>query len=269
MAKGAGVASGQLADSLWLIEGLAVLELYLGNIDAARRWAELLAVFNAQGEDPLATCILRNVEGWLASYEGNPALSIPCFRVCRGIAQAEGDWDHEANARLALAWILPSLNRPDEAIEEAAAVRAMSLSTGNTSKEAESLIVMGGAQLDLGNLTESARSVADGLAIFGSSIERIDHMTRGLRFAGWIAQSNDDPSTALRFMVVADAEHRKIGFVDPPADVARAAREMSEAGAALSHTEGDAITQAATDAPLASVVDEAVDYLRQVARDSA
>ncbi len=60
-----------------------------------------------------------------------------------------------------------------------------------------------------------------------------------------------------------------MGFVDAPADAARAAREIAEAGATLSQDEREAIKQAAIDAPLASVVDEAVAYLRHLFRGTA
>ena len=269
MAEGADAAPHQLADTLWLIEGLAVLELYLGNTEAARRRAEVLPAFATRGDDPLALAILQNVEGWLSYYEGKPLEAIPHFRVCRDIARTEGDWDHEVNARLGLAWILPNLNRQDEAIEEAATVEEMSRLTGNRAKEAEALIVLGGAQLDLEDLAPAARSVANGLDIFRSSIRRVDHMTRGLRFAGWIAASNGDPGAGLRFMAATDAEHRRMGFVEPPADAARAEREIAAAGAALSPEERDTVTQAATNAPLNSVVDEAVAYLRRCVRGAA
>jgi predicted ATPase/DNA-binding SARP family transcriptional activator len=265
MAEGADGAPDQLADTLWLVEGLAVLELYLGNVAAARQRLEVLTAFTTRRKDPLATCILRNVEACLACYEGNPLAAVQAFRACCDTAAIEGDWDHEVNARLGLAWVLPSLDQPNEAVVQAAAVRDLSLETGNKSKEAEALIVMGCAQLDLGDLEQAAQSVADGLDLFRSTVRRVDHMTRGLRFAGWVARSNRDPAAGLRFMVAAEAEHQRMGFVDPPDDAARATRETAEAVAGLSPEERDAIMQAAADATLASVVDEAVDYLRRLA----
>ncbi len=248
-------------------EGLAVLELLLGNIAAAQNQADLLAVFADGNDDPYATCCALNVRGWLACYRGNLLESIRCFQQCRDIAIEVGDWDHDVNARLGLAWVFPALGLPDQALAQAKAAHDLSLDPGNRSKQAESMIVMGGAQLDLGDLPRAALSMAEGLKILRDHTRRVDYMSRGLRFAGWIAQANGHSARALRFLTAAEAEHHRIHFVDPPADAVRAADTLAVASGALSHAEGRAISKLAERAPLAEVVDEAVDYLQETAAD--
>jgi predicted ATPase/DNA-binding SARP family transcriptional activator len=268
MAAAAEVQSDR-AGRAKLYEGLAVLELLLGNIAAAQQQADLLTAFADGNDDPMAACNALNVRGWLACYRGNLSESIRCFEQCRGIAIDEGDWDHDVNARLGLAWVFPALGLPDQALAQAKAALELSVDAGNWGKHVESMILMGGAQLDLGDLPRAAHSVAEGLEILRDHTQRVDHMLRGIRFAGWIALASGRSDLAIRFMTVVEAQHRRIGYVDSSADAARSAHALTEAGRMLGETERDALTRAAVDAPLAEVLNEAVDYLSQVSEDLA
>ena len=60
-------------------------------------------------------------------------------------------------------------------------------------------------------------------------------------------------------MTAAEAEHRRIGFVDPPADAARVARSLEEAYASLSETDRSAA--ATGDMSLSANVEAAIEYL--------
>ena len=89
MARGAAAASDQLADTLWLIEGLAMLRLLPGQHRRRPTTAGVLGGFATREDDPLALASLRNVEGWLRYYEGkprgNPSLpGVPRHRPHRG-----------------------------------------------------------------------------------------------------------------------------------------------------------------------------------------
>jgi tetratricopeptide (TPR) repeat protein len=249
--------------------GLALLELYLGNIAAGEQQAEILTAVAHRSDAPDITSAALNVRGWVECYRGNLRESIRCFEQCRDIAVEEGDWHRDVNARLGLAWVFPGLGMPNQALAQAEAARDLSIDAGNPGKQAESMILMGGAQLDLGDLPRAAHSVAEGLEILRDHTQRVDHMLRGIRFAGWIALASGRSDLAVRFMTVVAAQHRRIGYVDSSADAARSAHALTEAGRMLGDTERDALTRAAVDAPLAEVLNEAVDYLSQVSEDLA
>lgn len=218
--------------------------------------------------DPIARCHALNSRGWLGYHTGDVAGSVRSFAQCRTIAAEEGDWHHQVNAGLGLAWVLPAAGDPGRALDAATTACDLAVEAANASKHGEALILMGCAQLDLGDLARAARSVADGLDILRTRVRRIDHLSRGLRFASWIAAAAKDADIALRFMTAAEAEHRRIGFVDPPADAARSARCLDEAAASLAAGELQAPTIAGEDAPFSEVVDDAVDYLRALGGQS-
>ena len=251
--------------SEWRRDGLAVLELYLGNIAAAEQQVNVLAAFADRTNDPVARCSALNARGWLACYGGDLAESVEFFEQCRDIAIEEGDWHHEVNARLGLGWVFPALGLADQALEQAEAARDLSLDTGNPGKQGEAMIVMGPAQLDLGDLPGAALSVAQGLEMLRDRVRRIDHMSRGLRFAGWIALADGRGDLAVRFLTVAEAEHQRIHYVDPPADAARSGRALDEARHLVDEVAVAAVTAAAEEASFSAVLDEAVDYLNEVA----
>ncbi len=249
--------------------GLAVLELYLGNIAAGEQQAEILTAVAHRSDAPHITSAALNVRGWVECYRGNLQESIRCFEQCRDIAVEEGDWHLDVNARLGLAWVFPGLGMPNQALAQAEAARDLSIDAGNPGKQAESMILMGGAQLDLEDLPGAARSVAEGLEILRDRVQRVDHMSRGLRFAGWIALDHGRGDLAVRFLTACEAQHQLIHYVDPPADVARSARALTEARALFDDAERDALTTAAVHTPFAEVLNEAVDYLHGVAQSPA
>jgi len=246
-------------------EGLAVLELCLGDIAAAEHQADVLVAFADRTKDPVAMCDALNVRGWLACYRGDLEESIRCFEQCRDIAVETGNWHHEVDARLGVGWVSPALDRPDRALAQAAAARDLSINAGNPSRHSESLIVMGSAQLDLADLPGAALSVAEGLEILRDRVRRADHMSRGLRLAGWIALAHGRSDLAVPYMTTAEVELERIHYVDPPADVARAAQALTEAQKMLDETEREALTSATGQAPFAAVLDEAIAYLHELA----
>ena len=93
-------------------------------------------------------------------------------------------------------------------------------------------------------------------------------MTRGLRFAGWIAASTGDPVAGLRFMVAAEAEQGGWVSSTHPPTPPEGARDCRGGRNPQPGRAGG--NQASCDhAPLASVVDEAVAYLRHLFRGTA
>lgn len=245
-------------------EGLAVLELYLGNIAPAELQAQVLDAFAERTGDPTATCDALNVQGWLACYRGNLEESTQFFEQCRDIAIEEGNVAHDVNARLGLAWVFPALGLPDQALTQALAARQLAVDSLNLGKHAEALIVMGCAHLDMGDIPNAARSVGTGLELFRSRVRRVDHMSRGLRFAGWIAQAEGRPRIALRFLTAAQSEHRRIGFVDPPSDAARSTHALTEVRELLGDAEADAVTRGAANVAFLVILNEAVEFLHEV-----
>ena len=100
-------------------EGLAVLELRLGNTEEGeRRVAELTTI-----ADEVPTAVTRasaaNAQGWLDAFAGNLEAAVQPFTLCRDLAIGADDWAHEVNARLGLAWVQPGINRIDAAAAEA------------------------------------------------------------------------------------------------------------------------------------------------------
>lgn len=266
MATAADAVSDQVGKDIQAREGLAVLDLYLGNIRAAEDQAQALGAFADRTEgDLLAKCIALNVQGWLACYRDDLEDSTRCFERCRDIAIEQSDWHHNVNARLGLAWTFLARGLPDQALAEAMAAHDLSRDAGNPGKRAEALILMGCAQLDLGDLPRAARSLAAGLELLRDHVRRVDHMTRGVRFAGWIAQADARPHLALRFLNAVEAEHRRIRYVDPPSDIARSTRALTSARGVLDDRSRDTPTKDAEGASLPTVLNEAVDYLHEVA----
>ena len=90
-------------------------------------------------------------------------------------------------------------------------------------------------------------------------------MTRGVRFAGWIAQADGRPHLAFRFLNAVEAEHRRIRYVDPPSDIARSTRALASARGMLDDMSRDTPTKDAERTSLPTVLNEAVDYLHEVA----
>lgn len=265
MTTAAEAGSERVARSMPAREGLAVIELYLGNITAAEQQARVLGAFADRTGDPIARSRALNVQAWVECYRGNLDESIRFFEQCRDIAMEVGDWHHEVNARIALAWVFPSRDLPDQALTEAVAAHDLSVSAGNLGKQAEASIAMGCAQLDLGDLPQAAQSLLAGLELLRDHVQRVDHMTRGLRFAGWIAQAGGRPRLALRFLTAVATEHRRIRYVDPPPDAARSARELTAARGMLDDTLRDTLIGDAERAPFPTILDEAIAYLHEVA----
>ncbi len=244
-------------------QGLAVLELCLGNVAEAERHADLLAAFADRTHDEIATCDALHVRGWVACYQGDLNASVRSFEQCRDIAVEVGDWHHEVDARLGLGWVLPALGSPDEALAQAQAARALAVGVGNPSKHGEAALVIGGALLEKGDLFDAARSVAEGLEVLRERVRQVDHMLRGLRTAGRIALASGRGDLVVRFLVTADGELRRIGYVDPPFDADRSTSLLSEAIRSVGDTGRS--TPTIGDASFAGVLDEAIAYLAEVA----
>ncbi len=131
------------------------------------------------------------------------------------------------------------------------------------------MILIGGAQLDLGDLPQAARSVTEGLEILQQRHPSVDHLARGLRFAGWIALAHGHNDLAVRFATAAEAERQRIHYVDPPAEATRAAHALTEAQRLLGDAEQVPPTKAAQHAPFTTVLNQALDYLHDLAENPA
>jgi hypothetical protein len=127
------------------------------------------------------------------------------------------------------------------------------------------MILIGRAQLDLGDLSSAARSLMDGLENLRDRHPSADYIARGLRFAGWVALADGRSDLAVRFQTAAEAEFQRIGFVDPPAEAAQAANALAEARQSLGDAEQDTPANRAEHGPFAAVLNDAVGYLHQVA----
>ncbi len=258
-------------------EILAEIELQLGNITAAEQQADILATFADRTHDPVATAAAIHIRGWVAFYRGKPEESIRLLENCRELAIAAGDnRQHLLRARLGLARVFTTLGLPDQALAQAkaandAALAAQAKATNDAALAVwhqaggQSMILVGRAQLDLGDLSSAARSLMDGLENLRDRHPSAEYIARGLRFAGWIALADGQSDLAVRFQTVAEAEFQRIGFVDPPAEAAQAAHALAEARHLLGEAEQDTPTNRAEQAPFATVLNEAVGYLREVA----
>jgi hypothetical protein len=245
-------------------EILAEIELQLGNITAAEQQADILATFADRTHDPVATAAATHVRGWVAFHREKPVESIRLLENCRDLAIEEGDDRlHHFKARLGLARVFTALGPPDQALALAkAAIDVLAVRDG---ARGQPMILVGKAQLDLGDLPRAARSVTDGLETLRDRHGSVEYIARGLRFASWIALADGRNNLAVRFQTAAEAEFQRIGFVDPPAEAAQAAAALAEARQLLGEAEQDTPTNRAEDAPFATVLNEAIGYLHQVA----
>ena len=269
MATAAEAGSASDWSSLSKREVLAMIELQLGNILAAEQQADILATFADRTHDPVATAAEIHIRGWVTYYQGELEKSIQLFELSRDIALEEGDDRLEFLTRQSLARVFATLGLPDQALAQAQVVYDRTLlsrqSQYQSQYEGQSLILIGGAQLDLGDLRRAARSVAGGLKILQDRHPSVDHMARGLRFGGWIALAHGHSDLAVRFQIAAEAEFQRIGLVAPPAEAAHAAHALAEARQLLGEAEQDTPTNRAEHAPFATVLNEAIGYLQEVA----
>ena len=250
-------------------EILAKIELQLGNITAADQQADILATFAHRTHDPSATAAAIHIRGWVAYHRGKPEESIRLLEKCRDIAIDEGDDRLELSARLGLARVFAALGLPDQAQVQAQAAHDTALVRRRWEFVGQSIILIGGAQLDLGDLPRAARSVTEGLEILRDRHPSVGRMVRGLRFAGEIALAHGRSDLAVRFVTAAEAERQRIHYVDPPAEATRAAHALTEARRMLDDAERETPTHAAEHAPFATVLNEALDYLHDVAENPA
>ena len=246
-------------------EILAEIELQLGNITAAEQQAEILATFTDRAHAPVATAAEIHIRGWVAFYRGKPEESIRLLEKCRDLAIEEGDFRHHGVARLGLARVFTARGLPDQALAHAQAAHDAALAGGWEAHHGQSMILIGGVQLDLGDISRAARSLMDGLEILRDRHPSVEYMARGLRFAGWIALADGRSDLAVRFQTAAEAEIQRIGFVDPPAEAAQAANALTEARQSLGDAKQDTPTNPAEHGPFATVLNEAVDYLHDIA----
>lgn len=245
-------------------EGLAVLSALMGDVSAGAHHADVLGELAQQTGDPVAMCSALNALAWVKYYEEDLEEAVRLFEECRDLAIEEGDWPSNLNARFGLAWLCPAADRPEQALQQAMAGRDLAIESGNTTWHAEAMILMGYAQLKLGDLEGAAGSLAQGLGLLRDQFHRVDHMTRGLRFAGWVALAEGRSDLAVRFLTASEAEHRRIGFVDPPVQAERVEHSI----AAMRRELGDAEYKLLRDAATASAFDtqlvDAIDYLNEL-----
>ena len=266
MAAAAEAASASDWSGLSKREILAEIELQLGNLTAAEQQADILATFADQTHDPVTTAAAIHIRGWVAFYRGKPDESIRLLENCRELAIAAGDDRHHLSmARLGLARVFATLGLLDQALAQAKAAHDTALAIHHAAIHGQSMILMGRAQLDLGDLSPAARSLMDGVEILRDRHPSVEYMARGLRFAGWIALADGRSDLAVRFQTAAQAEFQRIGFIDPPAEAAQAAHALAEARRLLGEAEQDTPTNRAEQAPFATVLNEAVGYLHGVA----
>lgn len=245
-------------------EVLAEIELQLGNITAAEQQADILATFANRTHDPVATAAEIHIRGWVAFYRGKLDESIRLLENCRDLAIEEGDFRHHSMARLALVRVFAALGLPDQALAQAkAAFDSVLIARGGF--QGHWMILIGGAQLDLGDLPRAARSLTDGLEFLRDRHLSVDYLVRGLRFGGGIALAHGRSDLAVQFMAAAEAERQRIHYVNPPAEATRAANALAEARQLLGEAEQDTPTNRAEQAPFATVLNEAVGYLDEVA----
>ena len=74
---------------------------------------------------------------------------------------------------------------------------------------------------------------------------------------------------AVRFATAAEAERQRIHYVEPPAEATRAAQALTEAQTLLDDAKQDPPTQAAQHAPFTTVLNQALDYLNDLAENPA
>ena len=244
---------------------LAQIELQLGNIAAAEQQADILATFADRAHAPVAAAASLHIRGWVAYHRGKPEESIRLLEKCRDLAIEEGDIVHHHHVRLELARVFSVLGLPDQALAQAKVAHDSALVGSPGGYHAMSMILMGRAQLDLGDFSRAARSLMDGLEILRDRHPSVEYMARGLRFAGWIALADGRSDLAVRFQTAAEAEIQRIGFVDPPAEAAQAANALTEARQSLGDAKQDTPTNPAEHGPFATVLNEAVDYLHDIA----
>jgi hypothetical protein len=266
MATAAEAGSASDWSSLSKREILAQIELQLGNITAAEQQADILATFADRTHDPVATAAAIHIRGWVAFYRGKPEESIRLLENCRDLAIAEegNDFYHHMRARLSLARVFAALGLPDQALAQAKASSDAALAVWHQAR-GQSMILVGRAHLDLGDLSQAARSLMDGLENLRDRHPSAEYIARGLRFAGWIALADGRSDLAVRFQTAAEAEFQRIGFVDPPAEAAQAAHALAEARQLLGEAEQDTPANRAEQAPFATVLNEAIGYLHEVA----
>ena len=111
--------------------------------------------------------------------------------------------------------------------------------------------------------------MTEGLEILQHRHPSVDLMVRGLRIAGWIALAHGHNDLAVRFVTAAEAERQRIDYVDPPAEATRATQALTEAQRLLGDAEQDPPTQAAQHAPFTTVLNQALDYLHDIAENPA
>jgi len=179
-------------------EVLAQIELQLGNIAAAEQQADILATFADRAHAPVATAASLHIRGWVAYHRGKPEESIRLLEKCRDLAIGEGDILHHLHVRLELARVFTVLGLPDQALAQAKVAYDSALVGGPGGYDAQSMILIGRAQLDLGDFSRAARSLMDGLEILRDRHPSVEYMARGLRFAGWIALADGRSDLAVR-----------------------------------------------------------------------
>jgi predicted ATPase len=272
MATAAGAASPSDWSSGSKREILAEIELQLGNITAAEQQADVLATFIDRTYDPVASAAEIHIRGWVAYYRGKLDESTRLLENCRNLAIEEGDFRHNMLARLGLARVFAARGLPDQALAQAQTANDAALAGGREGLHerafgyhGQSMILIGRAQLDLGHLPQAARPVAEGLEILRNRHPSVGWMSRGLRFGGWIALAHGHSDLAVRFQAAAEAEFQRIGLVAPPAEAAHAAHALAEARQLLGEAEQDVPTNRVEHAPFATVLNEAIGYLHQVA----
>ncbi len=239
-------------------EGLAVLELRLGNTEeGARRVAELAAIAE-EVPTPVTRASAANAQGWLEAFTGDLDAAAESFALCRDLAIGSDEWSHEVNARLGLAWVQPGIERIDAAAAEALAAHNMAAEAGNAAKLAESLVTLGRAKLDLGQRKEARLRLGESLVMTRDPFADALRSIQALMFVSWLVRHDGRPDLAVRLLRAVEEERKRLGVVFLPMNAERAKQELE---LAMSQTE-PTVSGEAPILDIEAARQEALDFLQ-------
>jgi predicted ATPase len=245
-------------------EGLAVIELSLGNVEAAENHARFLDAFAERTKDPVTACTAVNTRGWVAWYQGDLEASVRCFERLRDLAIELGAETYETDAHRTAARVFLAAGMPQRALREAEAARDLATEAGTPDKHGDALVAAGGAHLDMGDVARAAQYVATALEVLRSRAVAVRTLLWGLQIAGWITLAGNRAELAARYLIAAEFERERMGQVDPPASSDRMQREMREARRVIGDDAWTMAEHSVRSSTFTAVVDEAIDYLRGV-----
>jgi tetratricopeptide (TPR) repeat protein len=239
-------------------EGLAVLELHMGNTEeGARRVAELAAIAE-EVPTPVTRASAANAQGWLEAFTGDPGAAAESFALCRDLAIDSDDWHHEVEARLGLAWVQPGIGHIDAAGAEALAARNMAAEAGIPRKVAEALVTLGRVKLDLGQPEEARLRLGESLVMTRDWGTSAFVSIQALMFVSWLARHDGRPDLAVRLLRAVEGERKRLGVVLLPMNAERAKQELE---LAMSETEPTVFGEAPI-LDIEAAKQEALDFLQ-------